>query len=253
MTDAALDVPALDCHAHIAPDVTFAQMRALGHAHIMAVTRSLAEAEQVKHRHDERLTWGIGVHPGVAGARKTYEPSVFQRLLPHFGLIGEVGLDARGGDLPRQREIFRSILDLCADEPVLLSVHSSGATRQVIDMITERPHPGLILHWFLGSHDEIDAAFALGAYFSINSAMSVETLAALPMDRILPETDFPTRKVAARRPGDTSDLEQRLAVAWKITPQAVRHRLWTNLRRVATRAEALDRLPSPLADLLLDL
>src|SRR5690606_16037122 len=67
-------LPALDAHAHIAPDVTPAQIAALGQSVVFAMTRSLHEARQVKNRRDSTLVWGIGVHPGVAAAREAWDP-----------------------------------------------------------------------------------------------------------------------------------------------------------------------------------
>lgn len=187
-------LPALDCHAHIAPDVTAAQLQALGSAHIFAVTRSLDEAEQAVSRRDARVTWGLGLHPAVAAARAAWDPDQFARLLPSFALVGEVGLDKRAGHLPVQQGLFRDVLGLCSHEAVLISVHSSGATAAVTKMLAEQPHPGVILHWFLGSHEEIRTAVESGAYFSVNSGMTHAASAALPSDRVLTETDFPARQ-----------------------------------------------------------
>ena len=50
-------LPALDCHAHIAPDLTTQQPSSLGQAHAFAMTRSLAEATAVAQRDDKSLTW----------------------------------------------------------------------------------------------------------------------------------------------------------------------------------------------------
>ena len=89
--------PSLDCHAHIAPDVTAAQLASLGEAHVFAMTRSLDEAATVVTRHDPALTWGLGVHPGLPAARAAYDPERFRSLLPRFALVGEVGwIDAQG-------------------------------------------------------------------------------------------------------------------------------------------------------------
>jgi len=83
----------LDCHAHIAPDVTSAQLTSLGEAHVFAMTRSFDEAAAVVTRYDPVLTWGLGVHPGVPAARAAYDSERFRSLLPRFALVGEMGLD----------------------------------------------------------------------------------------------------------------------------------------------------------------
>ena len=86
------------------------------------MTRSLAEATAVAQRHDPALTWGIGIHPGIAEARSAYDPDRFRALLPRFTLVGEVGLDRRAGR-EDQRRVFTDILTACQGRPVLISVH----------------------------------------------------------------------------------------------------------------------------------
>ena len=243
-------LPTLDCHAHIAPDVTHSQLATLGHSHVFAVTRSLSEARLVMNRDDRGLTWGIGVHPAVATARAEYNPEVFRQLLPRFALVGEVGLDRRG-TRDEQERILSDVLGACDGKPVMISIHSTGRTRAVLDLVKQRPHPGVILHWFLGTSSELTEAVRLGTYFSVNSAMSDALLAAMPRDRVLPETDFPARQVRARTPGETTALEKRLATLGRISDQETRHQLWTNLKRLAVVSGAINVVSESLADTLL--
>mgnify|MGYP003382495122 FL=1 len=243
-------LPTLDCHAHVAPDVTHSQLATLGHSHVFAVTRSLSEARLVMNRDDRGLTWGIGVHPAVATARAEYNPEVFRQLLPRFALVGEVGLDRRG-TRDEQERILSDVLGACDGKPVMISIHSTGRTRAVLDLVKQRPHPGVILHWFLGTSSELTEAVRLGTYFSVNSAMSDALLAAMPRDRVLPETDFPARQVRARTPGETTALEKRLATLWRISDQETRHQLWTNLKRLAVVSGAINVVSESLADTLL--
>jgi TatD DNase family protein len=243
-------LPALDCHAHIAPDVTSRQLSSLGQAHVFAMTRSLAEATMVARRQDPLLTWGIGVHPGVATARSAYDPDRFRALLPSFALVGEVGLDRRAGHEDQSR-IFTDILDACQGQPVLISVHSAGRTAEVADLIERYQHPGMILHWFLGTNGQRARVLAAGAYLSVNQSMSDAILQAIPVDRLLPETDFPARRARARLPGAVAPLEQRLSRLWGLTETEVRHQLWANLKAIAIASGALDIVSDELADRLL--
>lgn len=243
-------LPSLDCHAHIAPDVTRSQLATLGNAHTFAVTRSLSEAEEVVDRADSSLTWGIGVHPGVATARTGYDPETFRQLLPQFALVGEVGLDRRGAR-GEQEQILSDVLEACKDRPVFISIHSTGRTGEVVDMVKHHPHPGVILHWFLGTSDQLVQAVAVGAYFSVNNAMSDELLTALPRDRVLTETDFPARQARARVPGETGPVESRLARVWGLSQNEVRYQLWVNLKQLAVDSGAIDAVADLLADTLL--
>jgi len=152
--------------------VTRPQLTALEGAQVFSVTRSLDEAQTTLRRRDQTLTWGLGVHPGVAAARSSYSPDRFRELLPHFALVGEVGLDRRAGGRDGQGEIFSDVLTACQDEPVLVSIHSAGRTDDVVRLIEKHRPRGPILHWFLGTPEEVDRAVSAGAYFSVNTAMT---------------------------------------------------------------------------------
>lgn len=250
-TSVSAELPPLDTHAHIAPDVTAAQLDALGDATIFAVTRSLAESHEVADREDRVLVWGCGVHPGVAEARSAYDEDDFRSLLDRFCFVGEVGLDRRAGALEDQRRVFRSVLGAIAGAPVIVSVHSTGCTDAVVDLVAGAPHQGIILHWFLGDENDVRRAAAVGCYFSVNSAMSDDALQRIPHDRLLPETDFPaTSRRGARRPGDIAKLEGRLADLRGETIEEIRWRWYRNLRTLAVACGAIERLPEYLADRL---
>ncbi|MDQ1033454.1 TatD DNase family protein [Streptomyces umbrinus] len=246
-------LPPLDCHAHIAPDVTPAQIDALNGAVVFAVTRTPAEAHRAGRRADARLVWGSGVHPGVPEALDAFDLEQFRATLRHSCLIGEVGLDRRG-NLERQRTVLAQILNAARDQPVLLSLHSTGRTGPLLDLLTDQPHPGMILHWFLGGPTERQRAIDLGAYFSVNAAMPDDILTSLPLACLLPETDFPAsrRTTGAARPGHIDRLEQRLAQLHGVTPEHLRRRFWQNLRELTTRTHVLDRLPEHVADWALE-
>jgi TatD DNase family protein len=248
--DSEAGLPPLDCHAHINVDVTQRQLDTLHQAEIFAVTRTLAEAHEATTRRDRHLTWGLGVHPGLPTARNTYDPELFRHLLPSFALVGEVGLDKRA-PVAQQRSILSDVLSACQNEPVLISLHSTGQTSTILDLLDSAPHPGAVLHWWLGSAAETQRAVKQGTYFSVNAGMADERIAALPRDRVLPETDFPAKAVKSARPGDIRALERRLAALWNVNPEEARRQCWMNLRTLTTRCGAIDRVSDHLADLLL--
>ncbi len=246
----ALQFPSLDCHAHISPEVTAEELRLLGDTIVFAVTRSLDEAESVIDRNDCNLVWGCGLHPGVQSALGSYDARQFRRLAPRFALIGEIGMDRRSGQLDKQADVLRSILSIVQDESVLLSLHSAGCVQEALEIIADRPHPGVILHWFLGDKTEVDSAVSLGCYFSVNAAMPDETLRNIPLERMLPETDFPVtkRRGGGNYPGDTGGVERRIAHIKGCTLDELRRRWYRNLRAVTMASGALDRIPEVLAD-----
>jgi TatD DNase family protein len=246
------DLPALDCHAHIAPDVTPAQVRGLEGAVVLAVTNSLAEGGWAADYGDPALVWGCGVHPGDADALAEFEPDRFAAIARRVALIGEVGLAGRKKDIERQRSVLAEVLRRSAREPVLVSIHSASAVGATLDVLEANPHVGAVLHWFLGDAGQVERATRLGAYFSVPGAMSDERIALFPRERVLPETDFPSGGPrSGRRPGDTAGLEVRLAGIWRTGQTEVRHTLWQNLRRITSASGAADRLPERVQDLLL--
>lgn len=244
-------LPALDAHAHIAPDVTPAQIAALGQSVVFAMTRSLHEARRVMNRRDPSLVWGIGVHPGVAAARDEWDAKQFTDLLGSFALVGEVGLDRRGGDWVRQREIFQELLRIVRNEPVLVSIHSGGATTEVVEHLHDASMRGALLHWFNGDATDITRAIEADAYFSVNAAMPEDQIRLLPQERVLCETDFPARKARARMPADVRRIEELLSQVWDKSPEEVRAKTWWNLRTLSERSGAIERLPEAVADALL--
>jgi TatD DNase family protein len=246
------ELPPLDCHAHISTDVTAAQVAALGGAQLFGMTRSLSEASAALTEGHLSIVWACGVHPGLASAIDAFDARRFESVVSRFAVVGEVGLDRRAGRLDRQQEVLSDILRITAREPVLISIHSAGATGKVLDLLERHRPAGPILHWFLGGQDEVTRAAKLGAFFSANASMPLERLGLLPVDRVLPETDFPSSKGrGGRRPGDVLRLEQSLAQLWSIDADEVRRRLYRNLKRVAMESGAIDRLPEHMADLLL--
>jgi TatD DNase family protein len=231
------DLPALDCHAHIAPDVTTAQIRALEGAVIFAMTRTPAEARYAANRDDSTLLWGYGVHPAVAGANAALSEDAIRNAIVRHLVIGEIGLDRKTA-LEPQASALELILRVCKDQPVLLSLHSTGRTSHLLDAVARNRHPGAILHWFNGTRKEIERAAEMGCYFSVNAAMSDERLTWIPRERLLPETDFPSsrRTTQAHRPGDTAFLKQRLSALTGQPAASVREMWYSNLAEIVARA-----------------
>ncbi|MFC6355951.1 TatD family hydrolase [Luethyella okanaganae] len=243
--------PPLDVHAHIDPSIdanTLLNLRAV----IFAANRSIEESAQALERrpHDLLAVWGAGVHPGLKSALENYSPSAFAALLERTPYVGEVGLDAKvKSRLPLQREVLSSILQQLQTRPRITSIHSYGATNEVLDQLTETPILGAVLHWWLGDRNATLRAIELGAYFSINasSVRRSETLDVIPLERLLLETDHPDGNRygrGPRQPGNIADVETALAARYGITTQAIRERAWRNLAELVEATATLDMLPS---------
>ncbi len=249
----ANELPLLDCHAHIATDVTPSQVRRLGSAQVFAVTRSLREADGAATRSDSNVAWGCGVHPGDRRALEAFTAERLRSLIGRFAIVGEVGLESKASSGELQRRVLRTVLETSAKEPVLISIHSGGAAAEVVDLLAETRPAGAILHWFTGAAETAARAARLGTYFSVSSAMRDDQLDALPRKRVLPETDFPNgdKRGGGSLPGDTSLIERRLASLWNLPAEEVRRLFYRNLRDISIRSGSIERLPEALSDLLL--
>ena len=143
-------------------------------------------------------------------------------------------------------------LDTHDDTACITSVHSSGRTAKVIDMLDGHRCSSVILHWWRGSPQETRAAVELGCYFSFNhrGAGRASVLDLIPADRILTETDHPygDKGDPNPRPGATASIERWLSSAH---PEAARRQMWSNFRRLVEAAGVLERLPTKVAGLAL--
>lgn len=158
----------------------------------------------------------LGLHPQLVGERAR-EIGLWEELLPLTRYVGEVGLDA-GPQFYRsfetQKEIFARVLTLCAAAGnKIVTTHSVRATKALLDMVEQYMPPQrgrVVLHWFTGTAKEAKRAVDLGCYFSVNAEMLVSEkraaiTKALPLDRILTETDGPFTQTSGH-PSTPSDV-----------------------------------------------
>ncbi|MFI0941354.1 TatD family hydrolase [Streptomyces sp. NPDC021020] len=248
-------LPPIDLHTHIAPDIAPGELQVLN-AVLFAATRTLDEAEQALKRADAATIWGVGCHPGLARAQKTFTPDRFTDLINSTAYVSEIGLDGKSRiALDTQQATLASILAILQEQPRIASIHSYAATDTVLDHLEQRPIAGSVLHWWLGTPEQTRRALDLGCYFSVNAAMLRDTqlMAVLPLDRVLTETDHPfgdRASGAERRPGGVEPVEQALARAQQLQPQQVRAQVWQNLARLVSATRTGRLFPRALRTVL---
>lgn len=252
--------PPLDMHAHV--DVTIEPRDLLAlRAVVFAASRSLGESEQALDRQQQDLltVWGVGVHPVVKEALETFELDAFKRLLSRTAFVGEVGLDGKvKSRLGLQQEVLGSVLAELQTSPRIISLHSYGATSELLELLEAIPIRGAVLHWWLGDAAATKKALELGSYFSVNAAnmKNAEALDQIPLDRIFTETDHPDgdrRSPKPRQPGNVSKVEVELARRRGIEPADLRRAGWENLRSITESTRTQDLLPARLQSILLAL
>ena len=240
-------LPPIDAHAHIDVDIDRAEIRRL-EALVIAVTRSLDEADRATRREDGLTMWGVGCHPGLKKAQDAFDARRFEELLARTAVAGELGLDGKSRvSMHQQVATLEEALHVLRRRPRLASLHSYAATGQLLELLEARCPPGIVLHWWLGDARQTERAVELGCYFSVNasSVRRNDVLATIPIDRILTETDHPfgDRRSRIRRPGGVQDVEQALGLQHGMSPGEVRRLMWSNLYRLIAATGCSTMLP----------
>ena len=146
----------------------------------------------------------FGVHPWYVKEQPADWLDVLETYVQRFPSagVGEIGLDRwiENADVELQVRMLRAQLDLAARYNRPATVHclrAFGLLNEVLSTYT-LPARGVLLHSY-GGPVEMVAGFAkLGAYFSVSpyflherKARQWETFKAVPLDRLLLETDAP--------------------------------------------------------------
>lgn len=254
-TVAPLMASYIDTHCHL--DLFPNAARALDGAPdtvVVAVTElpSRYRLLSTRFRHDHRVRVALGLHPLCAATAGALEEGLLVRQLARTDYVGEVGLDFSKQGRESRRAQLR-VFDRLLAEPTLrrkvVSVHSRGADHAVIERLRDA-RVKAILHWYTGPRRLIDEALSSGMYFSINPAMLRTergrfVIAALPIDRVLTESDGPFAKIGGRttEPKDIASLVAALAKQWKMTSGDACQTVHDNLALLHATTVGPTRLP----------
>ena len=145
----------------------------------------------------------VGVSPSeVNNPGKDWLQIIEQSVqLPRVVAIGEIGLDyyRKFGNKKNQIELFITQLDLAAKLNLPVIIHNREAGHDVLDILRDRlPPRGGILHCYSEDAAYAEKALELNLYFSFagnltyrNARNLHDTIAVLPLDRILIESESP--------------------------------------------------------------
>ena len=109
-------------------------------------------------------------------------------------MIGEIGLDHRFVTDPRsraaQRVVLDSLLDVAVEQRKMVDVHSSGAEAETAAMLRSRRIDRVIMHWYSGDFETLEALIDRGVLFTVGAAVlhsaHVRRIAArIPDDQVL--------------------------------------------------------------------
>jgi TatD DNase family protein len=202
----------------------------------------------------------LGTHPhGAAGHTLAYEIELKELLdRPRMIGVGEIGLDYYYDHSPRevQRKVFRRMLWMARlkDKPVV--IHCRDAERDVLDMLaSERMRFRGIFHAFNHGPAEATRATELGFHLGIGGVATfkksrlLDILHAIPLDRIVLETDCPYLAPAPWRgkrnePAMVARVAEGLSRIHGVTPEEIVRQTTENFA-LAMRIEE-KTLPPPV-------
>ena len=156
---------------------------------------AIAYAEQYPH-----VYACAGIHPeNLAGLPDDYIAQLTALLKhPRVLALGEIGLDYHW-EIPRdlQNRIFEEQLRLAKELEVPVVIHDREAHGDVMTLLRKYRPKGL-MHCFSGSVEMLKEVMKLGMSISLGGAVTfknarvpLEVAAAVPLDRLLLETDAP--------------------------------------------------------------
>lgn len=144
----------------------------------------------------------VGIHPQDAHTFNENSIDELKEMLKHpkAVAIGEIGLDYKYESCPRdvQKDVFRRLLALSLETDYPVCVHDRDAHGDVFDIIREFPEVRGVMHSFSSSPEMAREYVKRGWYISFsgtvtfkNAAVVPEAAKAVPLDRLLVETDAP--------------------------------------------------------------
>jgi TatD DNase family protein len=209
----------IDSHCHLADEVfaadlesVIARARDAGRERAMVILSAGDEKEAAQAARVEAIwpevRFAIGVHPHHANQfsdRPERAADVVRAQIaatPGTRAVGEIGLDYHYDFAPRdvQMDVFRAQVRLARDLRLPVVIHTREADDDTIGILGDegRGEVSGVLHCFTGGPSLARAGLDLGLYVSLAGIITVpkaaelrETVRAVPVERLLTETDSP--------------------------------------------------------------
>lgn len=202
-----------DSHAHIDGekfdrdrDLVLSRAKANGIDYIMnpgADFESSVRAVALAQKY-EMVYAAVGIHPHDASSLDDGLLMMIEALTkkPKVQAIGEIGLDFHYDFSPRdtQRHWFIEQLRLARRLKLPVIVHDREANQETFDTLRKEQafETGVLMHCYSGSAELAREYVKLGGYISIagpvtfkNSRKLIEVVEAVPLERLMIETDSP--------------------------------------------------------------
>ncbi len=178
----------------------------------------------------------VGVHPEDCANWQDSDEDQLRALAaqPKVVAVGEIGLDYYWPENPSrelQKQVFRAQMTLARELDLPVIVHDREAHGDSIDIVREFPGVQGVFHCFSGSAEMAKELVKLGWMVSFtgvltykNARKAVEAAQAVPLDRLMIETDSPYMAPVPHRgkrnqSGYVAHICARLAELKGVTPE----------------------------------
>lgn len=190
----------------------------------------------------------VGIHPENCADFVPEQIDTLRQMAkaPKVVAIGEIGLDYYWAENPPkelQQEVLRRQLGLAEELDLPVIIHDRDAHGDTLDIVREFPRVRGVFHCFAGSAEMARELIKMGWMLSFNGAVTFknakkapEVIAAVPLEKLMIETDAPYLTPVPHR-GERNDSSYVCLVAEKIaqikglTPEEVEKATWENGRR----------------------
>jgi TatD DNase family protein len=160
---------------------------------------------ELSEKHKAFVYPALGLHPWSLGDMSATEIDLNLRLIEEnverTVAIGEIGLDyhkrvkvAVGKE--RQKEVFKTMLELARRDDRPVSVHSRYAWKDCFDLVKESKVRRAVFHWYTGFKGVLREIIAEGYFISATPAGEYHdehkrAIKETPLENLLLETDSP--------------------------------------------------------------
>lgn len=180
---------------------------------------------ELSKRYD-RVFATVGIHPeNIDGTSYSFIDTLrTYAKQPKVVAIGEIGLDYHydNYDAQKQKEIFEQQILLANELSLPVVIHSRDATEDTLKILRHTTPKKGVVHCFSGSPETALELLSLGLYISFtgvltfkNAKKAVRSCEAIPVDRIMLETDCPYMAPTPFR-GSRCDSSMTLKTAEKL-------------------------------------
>ena len=224
-----------DTHCHLYyEDLKNDLVGVLSRANELGVTRFICVGTNISDsreclsisENNNNIFASVGIHPHDAkDVNDRYIEDIYE--LMEFGsmiAVGEIGLDYfRNISNPDiQKNVFRNQMEVAQDLNCPVIFHNRDADADVIEVLSDYPEVNGVAHCFSSNLNTAQSFLDMGYYISFSGNLTFknshlpEVAKAIPIDRVLVETDSPYLSPVPHRgkpnePGRTRFVAEKLA------------------------------------------